>query len=151
MSGDMEKKEINNLKEWKLIQKLISEGYIFPYDEINQIIKEQITYRYGFKNNPEKNHIIGYYQNPKRAHKNADEIFLHCSLSCYDHEKCAEKRYNEFAGSIPKFPSNVGDSMFYGVLLESDGYMSKIDEVRHFDFYESKKCDMSKFVYLKNL
>lgn len=135
---------IADFKYRKEIEELINGGIqlppLYPIDN-------KLAYRFVFSTNSEKNHIPVYKQNPRRVITAAENNKLTTSgfaLSCFENEGKAIEKFNILKGSMRNIALAIGDSLSFGVLVNSDGLITNANAESHFDLYEYKDCDLSK-------
>lgn len=155
-----DKNTVNLHKIWQLfgmdfkykqhIDNLLSLGIALP--EL-VIPNDKHSYRYIFKDIPEKNHIPQYIKKPKRALTDIEKSTATTSgyaLSCFEQEDKAKDRFASLEASCRNIRKTIGDSLASGTISESDGLISIADgSTTHFDLYEYCTCNLSAtFEYL---
>lgn len=107
----------------------------------------KLSYRYIFKDAPEKNHIPQYIKNPKRALTAIEKSTATTSgyaLSCFEREDKAKSRFASLEANIQNIRKTIGDSLASGTISVSDGLISIAESgTTHFDLYEYCTCDLS--------
>lgn len=114
------------------------------------------SYRYIFKDKPEKNHIPQYIKKPQRALNEIERSTATTSgyaLSCFEQEEKAKAQFASLEANIRNIRKTIGDSLASGTISESDGLISIANaSTTHFDLYEYCTCDLSTtFKYLSDL
>jgi hypothetical protein len=126
------------------IDRLLSLGIALPK---LMIPNNKHSYRFIFKDLPEKNHIPQYITNPKRALTAIEKSSASTSgyaLSCFEREDKAKARFASLEANIRNIRKTIGDSLASGTISESDGLISIAESnTTHFDLYESCTCDLS--------
>lgn len=126
------------------IDSLLSLGITLP--EL-VVPNDKHSYRYIFKDIPEKNHIPQYIKNPKRALTAIEKTTATTSgyaLSCFEQEDKAKVHFASLEANIRNVRKTIGDSLASGTISESDGLISIANSgTTHFDLYEYCTCDLS--------
>lgn len=126
------------------IEDLISSGINLPFLKEPE---DTVGYRFIFKDNPEKNHIPQYINNPRRLltaieKKNASTSGY--ALSCFKKENKAQERFAALAANISQIKKTLGDSLSTGIIRNEDGKITIAEEQStHFDLYEYCECNLS--------
>lgn len=105
------------------------------------------SYRFIFKDLPEKNHIPPYIINPARVLMEIEKSTATTSgyaLSCFEREDKAKAFFASLEANIRNIRKTIGDSLASGTISESDGLISIANaKTTHFDLYEYNSCDLS--------
>ena len=127
----------------ELVEKDVSMPKLFDIDTIK-------SYRYVFRNEPDKNNIPAYISTPKRKLKNPKVIGY--ALSCYKDLLKAEEKYMDFKQTSTNFQKIAGDALAVCNLDNEDGKVTESNDITHFSLFEYSECDLnSKLQIIKDL
>lgn len=127
----------------ELVDKDVSMPKLFDIDTIK-------SYRYVFRNEPNKNNIPAYIRTPKRKLKNP--IVIGYALSCYKDLLKAEEKYMDFKQTSTNFQKIAGDALAVCNLDNEDGKVTESNDITHFSLFEYSECDLnSKLQIIKDL
>lgn len=131
-------------KYQKEIDEMLADGKV-SMPELSPI-EHLISYRYIFKNNPQKSNLPVYVSSPKRKLKN--KTIKGYALSCYTDAGKAEERFYNILSSSPNFRKTGGDALADCVLNKNDGMMSEIGEYTHFSLFEYASCNLNSKIHI---
>ena len=125
------------------IDLFIGQGYELP-----QLygIRSKDAFRYVFANNNQHNHIPPHKLHPNRLAqqiKNERVDLTGFALSNLETEDKAIAFYRYLHKICKNVKKQIGDSLSYGILYNSDGLITSTDSKGHFDLFESDTCILS--------
>lgn len=140
--------EFQQLKYSKLLKSLIDNNGVSLPEDLDYP-KEEVCYRYAFKNEPLRNHLPVYVMSPKRAIKKEDSNITTSgyALSCLTTEVKAIAFFNFLKKTHKHIKKTTGDILTGGILEFEDGLVTLPCKYGHFDLYEYRTCNLNaKFV-----
>lgn len=133
------------------IKSLIEKGIELPilFEPVNQD-----AYRYVFDVEHPNNHKPVYVHKPQRIISDIEKNQLNTSgyaLSCFDKEDNATQKYESLKKHFSNIAKALGSAMCYGILDETDGLITEINNEGHFDLYEFYECNLSSKFTIKKI
>lgn len=119
------------------------------------MIKSKEAFRYVFAEMAGQNHLPPHKLHPNRLEQQIkmDKVDLSgFALSNLETEGQAMAFYDYLHRICKNVHKQIGDSLSFGILTQTDGLITDTDANGHFDLYESETCDLSQtFSIVKSL
>lgn len=134
------------------IDRFIEQGAELP---ALHTIMDKEAFRFVFADAAQQNHIPPHKLHPNRLKQQIKSRKVDLSgfaLSNLETERQAIDFYNYLRKNFKNVRKQIGDSLSFGTLAQTDGLITDTDTKGHFDLYESDSCDLSQtFTIVKSL